>query len=610
MTRKHAFNALSLIALFFLFVAIISDSIVFAGRSGGGGSRGSGSSSFGKSSSWSSSTQGTWNRSGGGLFGGHESSSGYSKPSVTPAAPQSSPSSGSGYSKPNLKPESAPSSGSGYSKPSVSDQGSSTGRAAGSENKTSSGYSKPSAATGSSTGFSGGSKFDKQTIQEQRKKTAQESLKSYQAEQGKFKNPEYKLDQSKYDSNPLYQKGKVYSGFDYNTHYGNRNNYYRSQGYQAPPYAFNSAPSFGIFDTLFLFWMLDHFSNKNVAATAYHHADDPGYKKWREEAESLSKDNADLKNKLNELDKQVKSMSGTPKDPAYLPKDVPADVALAAGALAAKKPEKPPLKLVTGQEGGWYSRFGKVFKDDATGLDVQLVSSSGSLENLKMLTSGQADLGIVQSDALAIMDKKLPGKTLVSEQTSLFLEYAQLIANKDSGVKSIKDLDPKKNIVYIGPAGSGTALTWEALCEQNEKYRKVPTVNADYLTALKEAQKNPRALMLFVGGLNSDLLKKAEEMAQKSGKLVMVAVDDDSLKDKKDQNGNQIYSMVNIPSSIYPYLEKGWIFSHDTKTLAVQAVLVLRTEWASQYGPSAMDALSLAINQARPEIERLVNGAK
>jgi hypothetical protein len=68
--------------------------------------------------------------------------------------------------------------------------------------------------------------------------------------------------------------------------------------------------------------------------------------------------------------------------------------------------------------------------------------------------------------------------------------------------------------------------------------------------------------------------------------------------------------MVKIPSNIYPYLEKGWIFSHDTKTLAVQAVLVLRTEWASLFGPTAMDNLTTSLNEARPKIEGLVNGVK
>jgi TRAP transporter TAXI family solute receptor len=609
-------KSLSLGALLFFCVGIVGESLALAGRSG---SRSFGGSSFGKSSSWSSSTRGTWNRSGGGLFGGKESSSGYSKPSSTPAtspAPYSKPSvkepsSGSNYSKPGLQGQTGPApSGTGYSKPSLTDHGSTSGQKAGSESKTSSGYTKPSSPSTSSSGFSSGSKFDKKVMQEQRKKTSQESLKAYQAEQSKFKAAPFNADSSKYESNPLYQKGKVYSGFDYNTHYGNRDGYYKSQGYQPPPYAYNTAPSFGMFDTLFLFWMLDHLGNKNVAATAHNHSDDPGYKKWREEAENLAKDNSELKSKLNDLDNQVKSMAGTPKDPGYLPKDIPPELALAAGALAAKKPEKPTLKMATGQEGGWYYKFGKIFKESASGIDVRLVPSSGSMQNLKMLANGQADMAIVQSDVLALMEKKLAGKSVISEQTTLFLEYAQLIANRDGGVKSIGDLDPKKHTVYIGPSGSGTALTWEALCEQSPNYRKIPSVNSDYLVALKDVEKNPHALMLFVGGLNSDFLKKAEEMAKKSGNLILVALDDNSLVDKKDPNGNPIYAMVKIPSNIYPYLEKGWIFSHDTKTLAVQAVLVLRTEWASQFGPTAMDNLTTSLNEARPKIEGLVNRVK
>ncbi|MFH0959831.1 MAG: TAXI family TRAP transporter solute-binding subunit [Pseudomonadota bacterium] len=616
MSGRHFSKSLSLSVLLIFFIGIVGESLALAGRSGG---RVSGGSSFGKSSSWSSSTRGTWNRSGGGLFGGKESSSGYSKPSTTPSKPSSpyskptlkETSSGSPYSKPGLQGQTgAAPTGTGYSKPSLTDHGSTSSQTTGSGNKTSSGYSKPSGQSTSSSGFSSSSKFDKKVIQEQRKKASQESLKTYQAEQSKFKAAPFNPDSSKYESNPLYQKGKVYSGFDYKTHYGNRDGFYKSQGYQPPPHVYNTAPSFGIFDTLFLFWMLDHLGNKNVAATAYNHSDDPGYKKWRQEAENLAKDNSELKAKLNDLDNQVKSMAGTPKDPGYLPKDIPPEVALAAGALAAKKPEKPTLRLATGQEGGWYYKFGNIFKDSAQGIDVRLVPSSGSMENFKMLANGQADMAIVQSDVLALMEKKLPGKSVVSEQTTLFTEYAQLVANRDSGVKSIEDIDPKKNKVYIGPSGSGTALTWEALCEQRHNYKKIPTVNSDYQAALKDVEKNPGSLMFFIGGLNSDFLKKAEEMAKKSGKLVLVALDEKSLVDKKDNNGNPIYSVEKIPSNIYPYLEKGWIFSHDTKTLSVQAVLVLRTEWASQFGPTAMDALTASINEARPEIERLVNGAK
>ena len=107
----------------------------------------------------------------------------------------------------------------------------------------------------------------------------------------------------------------------------------------------------------------------------------------------MSKDNADLKAKLAEMDKQIKSMDGTPKDPGYLPKGVPPDVALSAAALASKTPEKPMLRVATGQKGGWYDRFGDIFKKSASGLNVQLINTGGSLENLKLLVDGHSGYG-------------------------------------------------------------------------------------------------------------------------------------------------------------------------------------------------------------------------
>jgi TRAP transporter TAXI family solute receptor len=603
-------------------VACFSDLAVAASR--GSSSR----SGFGRSAPWSPPTHNIWNRSGGGFFGGSPSS-GYTKPSMkqVPSGGYQKPGSSSGasgYSKPSIgesrSQESIPQSGgySKYDKPSFRTQPP-QGTQSGGYSKpsfpstppigpgtsgTSGGYAKPSAPAGGGR-FTGGTKFDKSTVDQLNKKKSQESLEKYKSEQARFKNPPQNV--QGVESNPLYQKAKNYSGFDYGNYYSGRNNYYRQQNWQPPAYAFGGSPSFGIFSSLFLFWMLDHMGNKSVAATAYNHSDDPGFQKWRQEAESLAKNNTELKTKLDEMDKQVKAMQGTPKDPSYLPPGVPPEVALSENVLATKKPEKPPLRFATGPAGGWYDKYGALFKKDAPNVDVTTVNTTGSLDNLKLLADGKADMAVVQSDVLAMMDKKIPGRDLITEQSSLYVEYAQLIANRDSGIKSVQDLDPAKNIVYVGPKGSGTALTWEALGVLDSRYKKIPINHSDYESSLSEVEKNPKALMLFVGGLNSLFLKNAEEAARNSGKLRLVTLDDRHFVGKSDKFGNAIYKFVEIPSKVYPELQKGWIFSGDVETLAVQAVLVLRTEWARKYGPEAMDALSKAVLATKPEIQKLVN---
>jgi TRAP transporter TAXI family solute receptor len=371
-----------------------------------------------------------------------------------------------------------------------------------------------------------------------------------------------------------------------------------------------SSPSFGIFNSLFLFWMLDHITNKNVAATAYNHSNDPGFQKWRQEVETLAKDNEELRGKLSEMDRQIKSLEGTPKDPSYLPPGVPVEAALAPTIFGATHSgDKPLLRLATGQPGGWYNKFAALFEKQLEGLEVRVIPTSGSLDNMKLLSSGAADMALVQSDVLALRDSAPGSAPVVTEQATLFKEYVQLLANRSSGIKSLTDLDPKRHEVYVGPKDSGTAMTWSMLCKVNPSLARIKTKHADYQDALSRVQTSPGSLMLFVGGLNSDFLKQAEAAAAKKDRLRLIPIDDSRFTDISDRHGNKIYEMTTIRADVYPHLQKGWFFGHDVKTLAVQAVLVLRNDWAARFGTEAMDGLSAAIVEIRPTVERIVNGA-
>jgi len=431
-------------------------------------------------------------------------------------------------------------------------------------------------------------------------------LEKYKAERSAFSKPPYQADGT--FAGPLGDRARSQSSFDYGSIADKRDSYYRSQGYKPPPYVFNTAPSFGIFDTIFLFWMLDHITNKNVAKAAYNQSDDPAFQKWRQEVENLSKDNSELRAKLSEMDTQIKALEGTPKDPAYLPPGVPLEAALAPGVFGQREGDKPVLRFAGGQKGGWYDKYLTLFDRNCPNLAVKLIPSSGSLENLKLLEKGAADISIVQSDVLATHGLENGGKNIVTEQTTLFVEYVQILAHRDGGVKSLQDLDPAKHVIYIGPKDSGSAQTWLSLGKLDPALSRIKTRNADYYEALARVQKDPNSLMLFVGGLRSEFLKKAEEAASKKDRLCLIPVEDKRFTQLRDKYGNTVYHLSTIPSSIYPNLQRGWFFGHDIKTLTVQAVLVLRNEWAATFGSEAMDALSASILETRPKIGKMVNG--
>ncbi len=604
-SRKRLFT-LVVATLFVMSAAMSFVPSADAMRFGGGGSRFGGSSfrlggagyrtggfHYRSSSSWwSGPSRAVWgSRSGGGI---------YKKPSsIKPSQSYGKPSSGSGASGAYSKPSLGQRSPGQYSKPSS---------VAGKESSGS--YAKPKVglpgATGPST-FAGGSKFDRKMVQQMKQQRAKASLNSYRAETGKFQKAASTPWES-YKSSPVYNKIHNYGGFDYRAHYDRRDSFYRGMGWSAPKYAYGMAPSYGIWDTLFWFMILDHFHNRNYAATAYNYANDPGYQAWRRDAEDLAKNNSELKAKLDGLDKQVAAMKGTPVDPNYLPKGVPPEVAVAASAMAAKPSEKPVIRFATGPKDGNYQYFGELLKKKANKVDIKLRTTAGSMENLRLISSGDIDMAVVQSDVLAMLGKKFPGRKLISEQSTLYQEVVQLIVNANSGIDSIEDINPRKTAVYIGPEGSGTAMTWEGLRQQRERYKKIPVKLAGYGVSEKDVQRNPKLAMLFVGGLHSDILKQAEKIAEQTGKLKLAAVDDRSLIRKKDENGNAVYQFVTIPSNAYPAMQKGWFWHHDVKTLAVQAVLVLRTDWVKKYGQEALDALSLGVMEAKADMQKRLKG--
>ena len=440
-----------------------------------------------------------------------------------------------------------------------------------------------------------------------RKSKAAQSFKAYQSEQNKFSKKTVSSSGKNYASDPVFKKSKQYGRFDYGDHYARRDGHYRSHGWSPSPWTYMSRPSFGMWDAMFWWMILDNIGNRNYAAAAYNHAGDPGFQEWKQEAERLAADNAELKTKLDALDKQVSTMSG-PRDPGYIPEGMDPELALAADVLAKKAPEDAPFRLATASKSGNYHYFGTRLDEYAEGLDVTLRNTAGSMENLRLLLAGEVDAALVQSDAFVVFRKKFPDSKLVSEQTELYPEAVQMIANRESGITSVSDLDPDRHVLCIGPEGSGTAMTWEGFCAEDDWYRKIRTKHMDYGAALEEVERNPDMVLMFVAGLHSSLLERAEKMAEKTGNLRLVAVDDWDFNDTRDEFGNRVYSFIEIPSGAYPKLQKGFLFSKDVETLAVNSVLVVRTEWVEEYGAEAMDSLSFAVMEAKPDLLDRVQG--
>jgi hypothetical protein len=130
---------------------------------------------------------------------------------------------------------------------------------------------------------------------------------------------------------------------------GGRPSWYADRGWTAPAWAYGGRRSFGVWDGLFLWFLFDTLTRPGHADWFHNHQDDPGYRQWRQEAERLAAENADIRQKLDTLDRQLAEKRDQPRDPGYLPADAAPEIALAPEADARTPSTSAPAP---GAQGG------------------------------------------------------------------------------------------------------------------------------------------------------------------------------------------------------------------------------------------------------------------
>ena len=139
-------------------------------------------------------------------------------------------------------------------------------------------------------------------------------------------------------------------------------------------------------------------------------------------------------------------------------------------------------KICTGPTTGTYYQYaGGVIEaaKETLGLDLENVSTMGSLENAKGIVSGKCEMAIVQADLYiqagadfqASSEAKLFSANL-GTVAALYPEIVHILVNRDSGITSVADLAGKK--VNVGEKDSGTFLTAHKVLNVYNQMAKEP----------------------------------------------------------------------------------------------------------------------------------------
>jgi hypothetical protein len=159
----------------------------------------------------------------------------------------------------------------------------------------------------------------------------------------------------------------------------------------------------------------------------------------------------------------------------------------------------PPreLELATGSTSGAYHAFGLRLAERLAeeGLELRLVPSAGSMENLELLGTeeGAVAMALVQSGLVA--SNSASGETELRALGSLFLEPVWIFHRRGEGLGSLRDLAGKR--VAVGIEGSGTLPAALAVLEANGLLNNSPARVETVLVGGEEA-----ATQLLEGGLD------------------------------------------------------------------------------------------------------------
>ena len=216
------------------------------------------------------------------------------------------------------------------------------------------------------------------------------------------------------------------------------------------------------------------------------------------------------------------------------------------------------LTIATGPSDGSYFQIAQDIKNVAgkDGIDLQVMATKGSLENLELLGSGKVDLAIVQLDALRFISdviKKDLGLDLfdkIKVVLNLYPEEIHILTNKKD-IQTFYNLEGKR--VSVGPPGGGTAVTAAVLF--NIYDIKATVSEEPFEEAVKKMEQGSLDAVIFVGGAPVPFIGKL------SGKFSFVRLPSNPVLD-------QIYLRTSLGKQLY-----GWAGA-DTETYAVPAAMM------------------------------------
>ena len=246
----------------------------------------------------------------------------------------------------------------------------------------------------------------------------------------------------------------------------------------------------------------------------------------------------------------------------------------ANGAASAQQAKQ--LSIATGGTGGIYyplaGGFGTILAKEIPGITATAEVTGGSLDNMKLVGSGNADVAFTQVDtALDAVNgkdkfaKKLPIRALAVMYPNLM----QVVTLEGNGIVKFEDLKGKR--VSTGSPGSGTEIFALRVIEgfgldKDKDMTRERLSAAESGNALKDKKIDA---FMFVAGVPTAAIT---DVAATPGVKMLLIDHDQALKNMVEKYG-PAYAPAVIPKGGYPNQEK------ESKVVTVWNIMAVREDF-------------------------------
>lgn len=240
--------------------------------------------------------------------------------------------------------------------------------------------------------------------------------------------------------------------------------------------------------------------------------------------------------------------------------------------LATRETLPRKIRIATAEEGGLYSEFGEALRQslaEQTGRKVEVVHTRGSVENRKLLASGEVDVAIIQGGAVSIDD--------LSVIAPLYPEVVHVVVRRGEGIDSIAELKGRR--VVFGPEGSGMRASADRVLEHYSLDGKTVTPADHYFSDLLSESEIDGAI-ITTGLMNRDLQKVLG-----SGDFDLLPIRGAEAIAVKEP----YFELTQLPRGLYR--EEVVIPAQATPTLATTALLAVRNNEDDLMIDSLMEAI-------------------